>query len=92
MLIVETIAKIRRYHFVDGLGIKTISRKLNLSRNTTVRKIIRSGATDRKYNRTHQPLPQLGGFVDRLDTLLDEDMKRPKKRRFTAMRVFEYSD
>ena len=44
MLIVETIAKIRRYYFVEGKSIKKITRDLNLSRNT-VRKVIRSGKT-----------------------------------------------
>ncbi len=88
MLVVETIAKIRRYHFVDGLGIKTISRKLNLSRNT-VRNVIRSGITENKYQREHQPLPRLGQHVSRLEALLDADWKRPKKRRFTAIRLFE---
>ncbi len=41
MLIVETIGKIRRYHFVDGKGIKEISRLLGVCRNT-VRKVIRN--------------------------------------------------
>ncbi len=31
MLIVETIAKIRRYYFVKRKGIKEISRDLNIS-------------------------------------------------------------
>ncbi len=88
MLIVETIAKIRRYHFVEGLGIKAISRKLNLSRNT-VRKVIRSGVTEHKYERNKQPLPQLGKYVERLEKLLNKDMQRPKKRRFTSQRLFE---
>lgn len=39
MLVVETIAKIRRAHFVDGKSIKQICRELRLSRNT-VRKVI----------------------------------------------------
>lgn len=38
MLIVETIAKIRRYYFVKGESIKSISRQLGISRNT-VRKV-----------------------------------------------------
>jgi hypothetical protein len=29
MLVVETIAKIRRMHFGQGMGIKTICRELN---------------------------------------------------------------
>ena len=41
----ETIAKIRRAHFVEGKSIKQICRELRLSRNT-VRKVIRSGATE----------------------------------------------
>jgi len=50
MLIVETIAKIRRYYFRDGRKIKEITRDLDLSRNT-VRDIIRSGVTERSYSR-----------------------------------------
>ena len=42
MLIVETIAKVRRDYFVDGKSIKAIMRDRKISRNT-VRKIVRSG-------------------------------------------------
>jgi len=59
MLIVETIAKIRRYHFVDGKSIKEISRLLRLSRNT-VRKVIRSGATEQRINGATSRCPVLG--------------------------------
>ena len=79
MLVVETIAKTRRYHFVKGLGIKEISRKHGISRNT-VRKVIRSGATEHCYRQTNQPLPRLGNYVDRLEELLEEDWSRPRKR------------
>ncbi len=41
MLVVETIARIRREHFVQG---KAIERDLKVSRNT-VRKVIRSDET-----------------------------------------------
>lgn len=88
MLVVETIAKIRRYHFVKGLGIKAISRKLGISRNT-VRKVIRSGATEHSYKRTSQPQPRLGDYVDRIEELLEEDWRRPRKRRLTARRLHE---
>jgi transposase len=88
MLIVETIAKIRRLHFSEGLGIKAISRKLGLSRNT-VRKVIRSGATEHIYERKRQPQPQLGEYVPHLEKLLEEDWERPQKRKITACRLFE---
>jgi DNA invertase Pin-like site-specific DNA recombinase len=44
MLIVETIAKVRRDHIVDKKSIKAIARDRGLSRNT-VRKVLRSGET-----------------------------------------------
>lgn len=88
MLIVETIAKIRRYHFVEGRKIKQISRDLNISRNT-VRKVIRSGATQHRYERESQPCPKLGDHTDRLEELLEDNLKRPKRRRMTAQRLWE---
>jgi hypothetical protein len=46
MLVVETVGRIRREHFVQRKSIKEIARGLRISRNT-VRKILRSGETDR---------------------------------------------
>lgn len=83
MLIVETIAKVRRYFFREGKPIKEITRELGLSRNT-VRKIIRSGATEHSYSRESQVFPKLGSYRERLDKLLEENQKRPKKRRLKA--------
>jgi len=88
MLIVETIAKIRRYFFRDGRKIKEISRLLGISKNT-VRKVVRSDNTEHHYKREIQPMPQLGVHLARIEELLEEDWDRPKKRRLTAMRLFE---
>ena len=51
---VDTIARVRREHFVRGKTIKEIVRDLHVSRNT-VRKILRSGATAFEYERAVQP-------------------------------------
>ena len=56
MLIVETIARIRREHFIKGKTIKEIARDLKVSRNT-VRKVLRSGETSFEYERVVQPRP-----------------------------------
>ena len=69
MLIVETIAKIRRAFFVQGKSIKAICRELRVSRKT-VRKVIRSDATEFHYEREAQPLPKIGPWRDKLDQLL----------------------
>ena len=58
MLVVESIAKIRREHLVHGKSIKAIARERGVSRNT-VRKVLRSGETVFRYNRSSQPLPRI---------------------------------
>ena len=45
MLVVETIARIRRAHLVQGKSIKAICRELRVSRKV-VRKVLRSEATE----------------------------------------------
>ena len=50
MLIVETIAKIRRAFFVQGKSIKAICRELRVSRKV-VREVIRTEATEFRYER-----------------------------------------
>ena len=57
MLIVETVARIRREHFVKGKTIREIARDLHVSRNT-VRKVLRSGETSFEYERSIQPRPK----------------------------------
>jgi hypothetical protein len=59
MLVVETIARIRREHFGRGKGIKAIARELRVSRKV-VRKVIRSGATAFTCERREQPHPKPG--------------------------------
>ncbi len=53
MLVVETIAKIRRAYFVQQKPIKEICRDLHVSRKV-VRKVIRSDATEFRYERGTQ--------------------------------------
>jgi hypothetical protein len=66
MLIVEMIAKIRRAFFVQGKPIKAICRELRISRKV-VRKVLRSEATEFRYEREAQPLPKIGPWRDKLD-------------------------
>ncbi|UUP20061.1 IS21 family transposase [Nitratireductor thuwali] len=88
MLVVETIAKVRRAYFQDGKSIKQICRDLRVSRKT-VRKVIRTGATQFTYERSVQPQPRIGPWRDELDRILAENERRPKRERLTRIRVFE---
>jgi transposase len=88
MLIVETIAKIRRAHFVQGKPIKEICRELNISRKV-VRKVVRSGETAFDYERTVQPMPKIGPYKDELDRILAGNEAKAARERLTLIRVFE---
>jgi hypothetical protein len=88
MLVVETVEKIRRLHFVQGKPIKAICRKLGLSRKV-VRKVLRSGATEFRYARTRQPLPKLGPWQAELEGLLEANEAKPGRERPTLVRIFE---
>jgi transposase len=88
MLIVETIAKIRRAFFVQGKPIKAICRELRVSRKV-VRKVIRSEATEFRYERDAQPLPKIGPWRDKLDQLLLANEGKAARERLTLIRLFE---
>ena len=88
MLIVETIAKIRRLFRNEHMSIREISRELRLSRKV-VRKALRSDKTAFTYKRRRQPRPQLDSHVARLDALLAAEHAKPKRERLSYVRLFE---
>src|SRR6516164_4814798 len=88
MLVVETIAKIRRAYFAQNKPIKTICREFRLSRRV-VRKVIRSEATEFRYERSRQPLPRIDPWREQLDALLLANAEKPARERLTLIRVFE---
>jgi transposase len=88
MLVVETVAKIRRAYFVQGKSIEAICREMRVSRKV-VRKVLRSEATEFRYERGEQPLPQIGPWQDALDQLLVTNEGKQRRERLTLIRVFE---
>lgn len=88
MLVVETIAKIRRAYFVHGQPIEAIRRELGVSRKV-VRKVILSEATEFRYKRETQPLPKMGPWSAALDRLLAANESKTTRERLTLIRSFE---
>jgi transposase len=88
MLVVETVAKIRRAYFVQGKAIKAICRELGVSRKV-VRKVLRSEATEFHYERDEQPLPRIGPWQEALDGLLAANEGKAACERLTLIRIFE---
>ena len=54
-----------------------------------VRKVIRSEATEFHYERLTQPLPKIGPWRERLDSLLLENAEKSARERLTLVRLFE---
>jgi hypothetical protein len=88
MLVVETIAKIRRLSLVQGKSIKAICRELKISRKV-VRKVLRSDETEFRYERKHQPFPEDGGWREKLDCFCRRNAAKPQRERLTLIRIYE---
>lgn len=85
---VDTIARIRFEHYQNGKGIKRIAWELGVARDT-VRKVLRSGATEFSYKREVQPLPKLGAWIEVLSGILQAEAALPKRERRSTQRLFE---
>lgn len=88
MLVVETVARIRREFFLKGKSTKEIVRDLGVSLNT-VRKVVRSGETSFGYERQVQPVPKLGPWTSELERLLEANERKAHRERLTLVRLFE---
>jgi hypothetical protein len=88
MIGVDLIGQIRRAYFEQHRPIKEIVRLLSVSR-TTVRKVIRGQETGFKYERSVQPVPKLGEWIDVLTGILEAEVKLPRRERRSTQRLFE---
>lgn len=89
MLLMESSLKIRRRVLRDGQSIRSVSRDTGLSRTTT-RKYLKD-ASPPGYHR-HGPTARhklCDGFDVRLQAFYEQDLKRPRRERRTAVRLFE---
>jgi hypothetical protein len=84
MLVLETVAKIRRAYFGQRKTIKAICRELRVSRKV-VRKVLRSDAIEFRYERGERPLPQIGPWQDALDGMLASNEIKPIRERLTLI-------
>jgi transposase len=85
---VDIIGQIRRAYFDRHRPIKDIVRTLSVSR-ATVRKVVRGTSTVMKYERTVQPAPKLGEWVEVLSAILEMEAKLPRRERRSTQRLFE---
>ncbi len=84
----ETALKVRRLCLVEGQSISEVARRFHLSRNT-VRKYLHHSTPPTYSQAQPRQQPQLDAYKDQLITWIEYDLKRPKRERRTAMRLFE---
>ncbi|SFP22657.1 hypothetical protein SAMN04488056_1359, partial [Cohaesibacter marisflavi] len=74
----ESISKIRRWVLVDGRSIRSVARQTGLSRNT-IKKYLKDDSPP-SYHRQAPPVRHklCNGFDARLQTLFEQDQKRPR--------------
>lgn len=83
----ELYRKVRQAYFRQGLSKRGIARDFGISRESVDKMLTYSVPPG--YRRT-APIrrPKLDGFTGLIDQWLEEDLRRPRKQRHTARRIF----
>ena len=85
---VDVYLRVRRAVMVDGMNMREAARVFGLHRDT-VRKML-SYSVPPGYRRQSPPKrPKLSPFTGVIDRILEDDLRRPRKQRHTAKRIFE---
>ena len=88
MISVEKREQIRRAYFIENKSMRTIAKELHCSRDT-VKKAIAS-PEGQPYTLTEErPAPVLGPYKARIDELLAESERMPRKQRYTGKKIYE---
>ena len=85
MIDMALLGVIRRWALREGISIRAISRRTGLSRNT-VRKYLRSGAVEAKFNVPERP-SRLDPFADKLSLWLTAEAGKSRKQRRTVKQL-----
>lgn len=88
MITVEKREAIRRAYFVENKTIRQIAREFKCSR-PTVRQAIASAEAARYALQGVRPAPVLGAYKVRIDELLAENERLPRKQRRTGHKIYK---
>jgi transposase len=81
MISVEKREQIRRAYFVESKTMRTIAKELRCSRDT-IKKAITSPEGEPYTLTKPRPAPVLGPYTARIDELLAEKERMPRKQRY----------
>jgi transposase len=88
MISVEKREQIRRAYFVESKTMRAIAKELRCSRDT-IKKALTSPEGEPYTLTKPRPAPVLGPYTARIDELLAENERMPRKQRYTGHRIYE---
>ncbi len=88
MISVEDREKIRRAYFIEQKSLGQIARELHVPRKT-IAKALASPEADVYTRQAPRPAPVLGPCKERIETLLAENEKLPRKQRYTGHVIYQ---
>jgi transposase len=88
MISVEKREKIRRAYFIEKKSQRQIAKEMKCSRDT-VKKAIESAGPATYILRQPRPAPVLGPHRARIDELLDENERLPRKQRYIGRTIYK---
>ena len=86
---VEVYEQVRRAHLVNGESQRSIARQYGISR-VTVKKMIETPCPPGYRRQQEIGLPSIAAYSSRIDQILIEDKKAPRKQRHTARRIHRW--
>jgi transposase len=81
--------KVREAHFIQKWSARRIAREYGLSRNT-VKKYMAENMLPQYRRSSDRFCPVLGPFIELIDELIQEDLKKPRKQRFIGHTFYIY--
>ena len=88
MITVEQHDQIRQLYFNQHLSARHVARRLGISRNT-VTKALQSEKAPTYTLQNPRPQPKLGDFKTKIESLLEENRRLPRKQRYTSHKIYE---
>ena len=85
---VDVYLRVRRAVMVEGMSMREAARVFGLHRDT-VRKMLAYSVLPGHRRQTPPRRPKLEPFTVVIDRILEDDLRRPRKQRHTAKRIFE---
>ena len=80
--------RVRRAVMVEGMSMREATRVFGLHRDT-VRKLLAYSVPPGYRRQTPPRRPKLEPYTGVIDRILEDDLRRPRKQRHTAKRIFE---